>query len=88
MFVFINAKLDKIYFVKQYYWAIFAKKILSWENQFHNISFEFLGKKACVCFPETKNGKWIVRPAFLGAFPYVDEKLLKKGYTVAYIDET
>lgn len=68
--------------------SYYKNKQQSWENQFHNISFEFLGKKACVCFPETKNGKWIVRPAFLGAFPYVDEKLLKKGYTVAYIDET
>lgn len=38
--------------------------------------------------PDNPNGKWIVRPSFIGAFPYVDDSLLKRGYHVGFYDVT
>lgn len=45
-------------------------------------------RRATIIHPENANGLWIVRPAFMGAFPQVDEALLAKGWTFGYFDVT
>lgn len=51
--------------------------------------FGLKNRRCIVVRPFVKaNGKWIVRPAFVGAFPQVDDSLLSKGYTMAYYDVT
>lgn len=46
------------------------------------------GRNATIITPEVPNGRWIVRPAFMGAFPQVDEALLQLGWTFGYYDVT
>jgi len=65
----------------------------SWESKYEKDGFtventKILGRKATIIRPKTANGKWIVRPAFMGAFPQVDEALLEKGWTFGYYDVT
>ncbi len=60
-----------------------------WHEQYRHDRFEVAGRSCIVVHPTGKtNGRWIVRPAFLGAFPSVDDALLKRGFTVAYCDVT
>lgn len=60
-----------------------------WQDQYRHDRFEVEGRTCIVVHPTgEKNGRWIVRPAFLGAFPSVDDALLKRGFTVAYCDVT
>lgn len=52
--------------------------------------FRFKGKQAIVVCPDKtlEGNPWIWRPAFFGAYAYVDEALLKKGFHVVYYDMT
>lgn len=52
--------------------------------------FKVEGRDALVVIPkEAAPGKpWIWRPAFFGAFPSVDQALLKEGWHLAYYDVT
>ena len=52
--------------------------------------FQVEGRDALVVIPkEAAPGKpWIWRPAFFGAFPSVDQALLKEGWHLAYYDVT
>ena len=60
-----------------------------WEDQYEHDDFFINGIKGTIVKPTIKaNGKWIVRPAFLGAFPYVDDSLLNLGFTVGFYDVT
>lgn len=60
-----------------------------WQDKYHHDRFEVEGRTCIVIHPiGEKNGRWIVRPAFLGAFPSVDERMLELGFTVAYCDVT
>lgn len=60
-----------------------------WQEQYRFDQFKVEGRSCIVVHPTTEaNGRWIVRPAFLGAFPSVDDALLQRGFTVAYCDVT
>ncbi|MBR5850575.1 MAG: alpha/beta fold hydrolase [Alistipes sp.] len=60
-----------------------------WHEQYRYDRFKVAERSCTVVHPTTTpNGRWIVRPAFLGAFPSVDDALLAKGFTVAYCDVT
>lgn len=60
-----------------------------WQDQYRHDRFKVEGRTCIVVHPTgEKNGRWIVRPAFLGAFPSVDDALLERGFTVAYCDVT
>lgn len=52
------------------------------------LHFEFNGKSCIVIVPETvaPGRPWVWRARFLGAFPYVDQDLLDRGYHVVFID--
>lgn len=60
-----------------------------WYDNYEHDNFFLHDREAIVVKPTiVPNGKWIVRPAFLGAFPYVDDSLLNRGWHVAYYDVT
>lgn len=60
-----------------------------WQDRYAHDQFRVADRTCIVIHPTgEKNGRWIVRPAFLGAFPSVDERLLELGFTVAYCDVT
>ena len=60
-----------------------------WQDRYQHDTFRVADRSCIVIHPTgEKNGRWIVRPAFLGAFPSVDERLLELGFTVAYCDVT
>ena len=60
-----------------------------WQDRYRHDRFTVADRECIVIHPEgERNGRWIVRPAFLGAFPSVDEQMLKLGFTVAYYDVT
>ncbi len=40
---------------------------------------------AIVCPKETKNGRWVLKTEYFGAFPEVECALLEKGYHVAHV---
>ena len=61
----------------------------SWEGC-DRYDFQVEGRDALVVIPkQAATGKpWIWRPAFFGAFPSVDQALLKEGWHLAYYDVT
>ncbi len=61
----------------------------SWQEKYESDEFMINDRKCVVVRPNVEpNGEWIVRPAFMGAFPYVDDSLLCRGYTFAFYDVT
>ena len=48
--------------------------------------FDYKGKEVTVIVPDEdkKNGNWVWRAEFLGAFDYADKALLEKGWHIAY----
>lgn len=52
--------------------------------------FKFNDRQTTIVLPhKAAEGKpWIWRPAFFGAFSWVDEALLEKGFHIAYYDVT
>lgn len=57
---------------------------------FDSYTFACQGRETIVVCPDqaAKGNPWIWRPAFFGAFPSVDEALLKRGFHVVYYDLT
>ena len=53
-------------------------------------SFTIEGREGIVIIPDTplEGNPWVWRPAFFGAFPGIDEELLKNGFHIAYYDNT
>lgn len=54
---------------------------------FERIDFEFDGHNCILVKPETAapGRPWVWRAEFFGAFPQVDEAMVRKGYHIAYI---
>ena len=79
--------------------AVFASAFLSaqeypgekstWEGC-DRYDFKVEGRDALVVIPKeaAPGNPWIWRPAFFGAFPSVDQALLKEGWHLAYYDVT
>lgn len=60
-----------------------------WQDKYRTEEFRVADRRCVVVHPtSTPNGRWVVRPAFLGAFPSVDEALLERGFMVAFCDVT
>lgn len=64
-----------------------------WEQRYSDLGYavestQICGRNATIIQPPHANGRWIVRPAFMGAFPQVDEALLERGWTFGYFDVT
>jgi len=59
----------------------------NWFNQDVQ-TFEFEGRKCVVAVPEIPDSarRWVWRAEFFGAFPQVDEVLLKRGYHIIHGD--
>lgn len=53
-------------------------------------SFTLEGRDGLIVIPEKplEGNPWVWRPAFFGAFPIIDETLLKEGFHIAYYDNT
>ena len=68
---------------------VFPGEKSSWEGC-DRYDFKVEGRDALVVIPkEAAPGRpWIWRPAFFGAFPSVDQALLKEGWHLAYYDVT
>lgn len=60
----------------------------AWQDSYAYDQFEINGREGIMVKPKHPNGKWVIRPAFVGAFPYVDDSLLARGYHVGYYDLT
>lgn len=67
---------------------LYKQKHKSWEAQYCYDKFTVNGRTALIVKPKRPNGKWIVRSAFIGAFPSVDDSLLARGYHVGFYDVT
>lgn len=60
-----------------------------WQDKYRTEEFRVADRRCVVVHPTSApNGRWVVRPAFLGAFPSVDEALLAQGFMVAFCDVT
>ncbi|MBQ3041019.1 MAG: hypothetical protein IJD42_05400 [Clostridia bacterium] len=53
-----------------------------------HVEFEFNGKKAIVLLPASnkKNGKAILKTEYFGAFPELQLEMVKRGYTLLFIE--
>ena len=63
----------------------------SWERQYADKGFTvqdtvIQGRRAVFVVPEEANGRWIARPAFIGAFAQVDDALLEAGWSFGLLD--
>lgn len=47
--------------------------------------FEFKDKKAIVLQPDNKNGKTIIKTEYFGAFPDLQNEMIKRGYTLIFL---
>ena len=58
-----------------------------WLDEFECEEFEFLGRAAKIIYPPkgTKNGKWMLKTEYFGAFPNLEVELLRRGYHLAYL---
>lgn len=59
-------------------------------NGYARYDFTLEGRDAVVIVPDSlmDGNPWMWRPAFFGAFPSIDDALLKAGFVVAYYDNT
>ena len=63
----------------------------SWEQPYADRGFTvqdtvICGRRAVFVVPQQANGRWIVRPAFIGAFAQVDDALLELGWSFGLLD--
>ena len=63
----------------------------SWEQQYADRGFTvqdttIRGRRAVFVVPRQANGRWIARPAFIGAFAQVDDALLDLGWSFGLLD--
>ena len=63
----------------------------SWEHPYADRGFTvqdtvICGRRAVFVVPPQANGRWIARPAFIGAFAQVDDALLELGWSFGLLD--
>ena len=63
----------------------------SWEQPYADRGFTvqdtvICGRRAVFVVPPQANGRWIARPAFIGAFAQVDDALLELGWSFGLLD--
>ena len=63
----------------------------SWEQPYADRGFTvqdtvICGRRAVFIVPPQANGRWIARPAFIGAFAQVDDALLELGWSFGLLD--
>lgn len=63
----------------------------SWEQPYADRGFTvqdtvICGRRAVFVVPKDANGRWIARPAFIGAFAQVDDALLEQGWSFGLLD--
>ena len=63
----------------------------NWEDHYASTGFTvqdttICGRRAVFVIPQHPNGRWIARPAFIGAFAQVDDALLAKGWSFGLLD--
>ena len=63
----------------------------SWEQQYADKGYTvedtmIQGRWAVFVVPPKANGRWIARPAFIGAFAQVDDALLEAGWSFGLLD--
>ena len=63
----------------------------SWERQYADKGYTvedtmIQGRRAVFVVPPKANGRWIARPAFIGAFAQVDDALLEAGWSFGLLD--
>lgn len=63
----------------------------SWEQAYADRGFTvqdtvICGRRAVFVVPPQANGRWIARPAFIGAFAQVDDTLLEQGWSFGLLD--
>ncbi len=63
----------------------------SWEQPYADRGFTvqdtvICGRRAVFVVPKEANGRWIARPAFIGAFAQVDDALLELGWSFGLLD--
>lgn len=63
----------------------------SWEQPYADRGFTvqdtvICGRRAVFVVPPQANGRWIARPAFIGAFAQVDDALLEQGWSFGLLD--
>ena len=78
--IFANAKFDK---------EVSTAQKSKWHG-FDKFTFKFEGKQAIFIAPSKprSDNAWVMRPAFLDAFPNDDIELLKRGFYIAFLDLT
>lgn len=62
-----------------------------WEQNYAGKGFAvqdttICGRHAIFVIPRNANGRWIARPAFIGAFAQVDDALLERGWSFGLLD--
>ena len=63
----------------------------SWEQNYADKGYTvedtmIRGRRAVFVVPREANGRWIARPAFIGAFAQVDDALLEQGWSFGLLD--
>lgn len=56
-----------------------------WREKFTKLSFMFEGKQAIVVLPEKTCGRWMLKTEYFDAFQDFECELVKRGYTLAYL---
>ena len=55
-------------------------------NGFQRADFSFEGRDALIVFPNVKkNGRWMMKMEYFGAFPNLEIELLSRGWHLAYL---
>jgi len=55
-------------------------------NQFESKNFDFQDRRGTIIYPSCPaNGKLLLKPQYLNAFPFLEVAMLKKGYTLCFL---
>lgn len=58
-----------------------------WREQYERLEFSFEGRLAVVVLPRAeKNGKWLLKTEYFGAFQDMEEAMVARGWTLVYLE--